>query len=111
MNGIKQGASVFNLKPEMVIAYFIACGVYNNYSGVCYDCIITSGTDSKHSRGSQHPLGYAIDLRISNLPTEKISKITDLIRDSLAGEYQVILETDHIHIEFDPKYSGITYIK
>ncbi len=108
MNGIKQGASVFNLKPEMVMAYFIACGVYNKYG---HDCILTEGTGARHSKGSQHPLGYAIDLRISNLHPEEITKITDLIRASLAGEYQVILETDHIHIEFDPKYSGITYIK
>lgn len=62
---------------------------------------ITSARDGKHMQGSLHYCGLAIDLRIWGLPDP--NAVADRIRRQLDREFDVILESDHLHIEFDPK--------
>jgi hypothetical protein len=50
--------------------------------------------------GSLHYRGFAVDLR---LPTDNKEEIRAELAASLGAEYDVILEIDHIHIEYDPK--------
>lgn len=97
---IKQGVDIRGLKPEMVIAYVIACNVYNKYSALC---TITSALDGVHSVGSLHGKGYALDLRTNNIAPDFVQLIVVDLRVALGSLFDVVLEKDHIHVEFDPK--------
>lgn len=60
---------------------------------------ITSTYEGSHSEGSLHYANLAIDIRRHKKGSHVIS---DLI-GKLGKDYDVILEADHIHIEYDPK--------
>lgn len=62
---------------------------------------VTSVNDGKHGHGSLHPHGKAIDLRRWNVPQPHL--MLQAIRASLPKDFDVILEYDHFHIEYDPK--------
>jgi len=100
----KRGAKIFGLQPVMVFAYLVVRDVYkllNNYE----NCVITSATDGHHSRGSDHYVGNAIDIRTWGFEDMGISVATvaDMIQERLTDEFEVIAEPTHIHIGFDPQ--------
>lgn len=70
---------------------------------------ITSTTDGKHMEGSKHYTGNAIDVGIRSSSTfQFFSKAVQIsivaaIKAILGPDYDVVLEDDHIHIEYDPK--------
>lgn len=67
---------------------------------------ITSANDSKHGDASLHYKNLAFDIRIYNI-TGKVHHEAELWAERLAvalgPEYDVVLEKDHLHIEFDPE--------
>ena len=66
------------------------------------ECVITSLLDGVHSKNSLHYTGNAFDLRVW-IYTEKQKKaVLYQLRKKLGINYDVINETDHIHVEFDP---------
>jgi len=98
---LKDGVSVNGLKPECIIALSICNEVYKNYG---IDMVITSGTEGKHGTNSLHYVGFAFDLRINNIQyASDVDLIYKDIRDALTVEYDVILESDHMHIEYQIK--------
>ena len=62
---------------------------------------LTSGIEGRHSRGSKHYCGHAIDLRTRHL--DDPIAVTNQIKAALGADYDVVLESDHLHIEYDPK--------
>jgi hypothetical protein len=67
---------------------------------------ITSANDSKHMAGSLHFQNRAFDVRIWNIDgnvKEKAAEWLLQIREALGTDYDVLLEGDHLHVEFDPK--------
>ena len=100
MISIKRGAKVNRLQTEMILAVIVANEAYAKYET---ECVITEGVGGKHGRGSRHYVGYAIDLRTRNLHESWREIVADDIRERLGEQYDVILESDHIHVEFDPK--------
>jgi len=97
---IKPGAKVNGIQPEMIIALMVANDVYSKYDTPCG---ITEGTGGKHGTGSLHYVGLAIDIRTRNIVGGKEEFIAQQIRVNLGEQYDVVLESDHIHIEFQPK--------
>jgi len=97
---LKENVSLKGLKPEIIIAVLVANDVYWYYG---HEMVITSVADSKHSRASLHYVGYAVDLRTRNIDEDIVSQIVEQIRGSLTDEFDVIFETNHIHIEYQPK--------
>lgn len=66
--------------------------------------VVTSLRDGKHSAGSLHYSGNAVDLRRWDLDARKItSQVVSQLKSQLGSDYDVILESDHIHVEYDPK--------
>ena len=65
--------------------------------------VITSGRDGKHKTNSLHYAGKAIDIRTRDLKKSLVQKLARALRSKLGGKFDVVVETDHIHIEFDPK--------
>lgn len=68
---------------------------------------VTSLRDGRHSAGSLHYSGNAVDLRIWELNARgKTAEVAARLRAALGADYDVVPEADHIHIEYDPK--GVT---
>lgn len=65
------------------------------------DAIITGGVEERSLVGSLHPEGLAIDLRTRDLHVNQALSIVRLLRQALGDCYDVILESNHIHIEYD----------
>lgn len=66
----------------------------------------TSSSDSKtrHMVGSKHDHGDAVDISIRGLGgAAAVKSIVDNIRRDLGDDYDVLIDKDHIHIEYDPK--------
>lgn len=68
---------------------------------------IASADDSGHSKGSKHYIGDAYDVRTRNMAGgylgSQAQRIYQKLRTRLAPCYDVVLEKDHLHIEYDPK--------
>lgn len=73
------------------------------------DCVITSGIEGEHSRGSLHYVGLAIDFRGNSVVPAVRQAIIKELRDALGDDFDVI-ESNHgaIHIEYQPKTAGGT---
>ena len=93
-------ARIAGLKPEILLAIQIAYSVWPQH----IDMVITSGTElgDFRKKGSKHLSGQAIDIRTHGLDRELVYDLTTFIQDALGTDYDVVLESNHIHIEFDP---------
>lgn len=100
---LKAGVDVSNLQPEILVGILVAQSVYSTYG---FDCIITSLKDGVHSKQSLHyrdGLCRAVDLRINHLPNELVANLAAEIRLRLTTDYDLVQESDHLHLEYDPK--------
>ena len=90
------------VKPELLVIVAALANVAQDTHDVA-QIVITSGTDGKHMEGSKHDTGEAIDVRTRNFPsTQAIYTFAVKMRRRLGANYQVIIERDHIHVEYDP---------
>lgn len=107
---LKDGTKWGDLDPSILLAAIVADGVWQEL-GVLTGATLTSGQDGSHSVASLHypsntPNGKcrAIDIRTRNLDSrEKAQLAAKLLRERLTEDYDVVLETTHIHCELDPK--------
>lgn len=67
--------------------------------------VITSWMDGKHINGSKHFSGLALDFRTRILTESEKHRFTQALRDELGRDFDVVLESDHLHVEYDPKRS------
>jgi hypothetical protein len=65
--------------------------------------VITSILDGKHKPFSKHYEGNAFDIRIIQYLKTHITKLLEQLKKELGPDFDVVLESDHIHIEYDPK--------
>jgi hypothetical protein len=98
----KKGTRLYGVRGELAAALVAIDDVYK-------DCgarlVVTSVMDSKHGDHSYHYEGAAADLRLpsrcgARKPDDEVSAD---IRFALTDEFDVVLEGDHIHVEFDVK--------
>lgn len=94
-----QGARIRNLRGEVLFAVYVADEVFSVH-GV--EAIITSGTDGKHSRGSLHYSGGAVDLRSRDFQPGDAVKAVKELKSRLGPDFDIILERNHIHMEYQP---------
>jgi len=93
--------SLGGLTSNLLFAIVVAEGVYNSH-GV--ELVITSCNDGKHSTTSLHYAGSAVDIRSRNLPEDITpQEVVGDIRQRLSIDFDVIEESDHIHIEYQPR--------
>ena len=98
----KEGVDLTTLQPEAQSAAETAQTVFAEF-GV--EAVVTSTGEGKHKEGSKHKTGQAIDLRTRDFPKGKLKEVVESLAASLGDDYDVVLEKDHIHVEFDPKGS------
>jgi len=95
----KKGVTLFGVSAEILAALVVADSVWKRLGE---ELVVTSITDGKHKFGSLHYLGYAGDVRTRYFQDGGV-EAADQLRDALTDEYDVVLESTHIHIEFQPK--------
>ena len=92
---------LLNLQPQVLFALMVANDVYDQFG---IDCVVTSANDGAHSTTSLHYAGSAVDLRIRNFDNrDDAQEAAFIIADSLNKHFDVLLEDDHIHIEYQPR--------
>lgn len=63
--------------------------------------VVTSAHDGRHSSGTLHDDGLAIDLRVWEFTEAERRAVCEEMADRLGDSYDVVDETDHIHVEYD----------
>jgi len=104
----KHGVKTDRWVPEIWYAIVAAEAIFTEYG---QHLIITSGQDGNHQRASAHYTGRAFDCRIRNfsgypdlgINAPEIQSLFSDLSSGLGPYYDVVLESDHIHVEFDPK--------
>lgn len=94
---IKPGVRVFGARSELVLGLQIVANVYAAFG---FDCVVTSIMEGTHSRASLHYTGVAADLR---LPPSRAVELVAAMQHALGDDFDVVLEADHVHVEFQPK--------
>lgn len=99
---IKRGVRLQGLRPELIPAMMVAQSVYAA-NGCGFE--ITSVVEGAHMRGSLHYSGAAFDCGIAGISALNAKQLSELIRSSLPGDFDVVLELErvHIHVEYQPK--------
>jgi hypothetical protein len=95
---LKDGVRLHGLTTQALLGIVILRDVFENDEE---PFTITSVSDGKHGRKSLHQHGRAFDIRIHDLEDPQDTAI--LCAFALGDEWDVILESDHIHVEWDPK--------
>lgn len=90
------------LPPAMAMAVMLQVA-RDAFNEVGADAIITSAIDSKHGNGSLHYVGHALDFRTKHIEKAQASLVADIMAIALGDDYDVVLESDHLHCEFQPK--------
>lgn len=98
---LKEGVSLRKLSPQATLLAVVMDQIYQA-NGI-RDCVITSGDDGKHRPDSKHYKGDALDFRTRDLTSAKQVKVVAEARAALGRHFDIVLESDHVHAEFDVK--------
>lgn len=85
------------IERAMTIADAISMALDNK------EIVVTSILDGVHSTRSLHYKGLAFDMRIHIYSQSVVKSIMEELEYLLGKNYDVVLEKDHIHVEYDPK--------
>lgn len=96
-----KSVSLEGVSWRMFVAAVVAEAIWKKHGAA--ELVITSANDGKHKSGSLHYQGCALDFRIYNLPKRLWATVTRELQEALGDDlYDVVLEKDHVHCEFDP---------
>jgi len=103
---VKRGVTYSKLCPQAWFALGVAEAVYKQHG---FTLRWTSGDDSHaHRPKSLHNTGMAVDLGIRAIPATTLGAIVrDLTRILDPQGYDVVPESDHVHVEHQPKEAEI----
>lgn len=100
-HGVCLGTELSCIKQGTIKAMVVAAQIYNMFGATL---TVTSVFDGKHKKGSKHYEGLAFDCRTYNLTDKQLQDIYRNLKLGLSGcGYDIVVEKDHIHIEYDPK--------
>ena len=87
----------------------MAEAAYASIMGPEFAVVVTSGNDGKHMDTSLHYKNLALDFRTGHswdppmMSENEAEEIQDELKARLGVGYDVTLEADHLHAEYDPK--------
>ena len=103
---IKATVDLRILAPQWAVAYPIIHYIFRSRG---YACVLTSGNDSHEDKpNSKHHTGEALDFRTRHVPVVDKTLVHQAVQTALGPQWDVLLEnvgkdTEHLHVEFDPK--------
>lgn len=100
---LKVHPSLKGIQPEMSSVFPV---IDETYESLGYEAWLTSGTEGEHNPGSLHPKGLATDWRTNHMREDLVPILVARLKKNLGGvrsEYDVVVEDDHLHVEFDPE--------
>ncbi len=97
---IKSGARVFGIKPELLLALIVADGIWTERGKML---TVTSFTEGKYMPGNLHYKGPGVDFLSNDLGNQEQADLLTTLKSRLGSDWNVLLEGDHYHVEFDPK--------
>ena len=89
--------NIVDLAPQLVMLLPVIDQIYHDEYNT--ELVITSGKHGIHGKGSLHYEGKAVDLRTWNV----IASLVSRLQAALGPNFDVVLEKDHIHVEYQPK--------
>jgi len=95
---LKQDVTMNGIKPELVLGLMVADSIWKKYGE---ELVITSITDSRHSKNSRHYIGLAADLRTRYFDKPTALRVANELKTELGDEFFVLLESTHVHIQFN----------
>lgn len=98
---LKEGVRLTGLSSQAHFALVCAVHVFEELGAS--EFVVTSANDRTHKRGSKHYRGDGLDFRIWVLPEERRAAARERLAHRLGPDFDVILEADHMHVEYDPK--------
>lgn len=99
----KQGVKFYGVKTETLAGIMIASFVYyRNGHALTVLKLVTENPGVERLR-TAHDQGLAFDIRTQMIAKAKQPAMVMSLKDALGDDYDVVLEKDHIHIEFDTK--------
>lgn len=98
VNGVEENVTA---SPQIRAAWTICDEISKRLTGK--ELVITSILDGKHKNESKHYIGQAFDARIFIYTPPQRNQLLKEFKNELGPDYDVILEADHFHIEYDPK--------
>lgn len=98
---LKQGVRIDKLQPQIVLGLITLNDIWERYG--YGPCTVTSCCDGDHQPNSLHYVGRAVDIRTRYLHPDDQKYIVSQIKSALGDNFDVVLEDDHIHLEYDPK--------
>jgi len=96
---IKKGANIQGIDLKMRPVLIHASRVWAKHGK---ELVVTCGLNGAHSAGSLHYYGLALDFRTRYFDQNKVKYIAGELRSILGADYDVIVHSSHIHVEYDP---------
>ena len=103
MIALKQGVDLRGVGTEIVFGAIILDAVFAAHGA---KLLVTACRDGKHMEKSKHYIGDAVDIRLASrwVTTANVDlAVLNEGRAALGDQFDLIIESDHFHLEFDPK--------
>ena|SRR5271157_5246317 len=92
---IKQGVVMCFLNDQIRTALAV---IQEVYEGLLEEPVCTAGCDGNHKVNSKHYVNDAVDLRLPH--KDNIPLIVAQLKAKLGSKFYVLLEVDHIHVQY-----------
>jgi hypothetical protein len=89
---------IFRLEIALAIHH---ASIWSELAGVGVD--VNSGADRAHGPNSLHAWDLAIDLDTARDKIEDLRQLHGYLSRNLPPQYDVVLERDHVHVEWDAR--------
>ena len=82
---------------------------YGEVMGPDFSVVVTSGNDGQHMEKSLHFKNLALDFRTGHnwdaplMSEDEARELCEELKARLGMGFDVVLEKDHVHCEYDPK--------
>ena len=97
---LTEGVRLLGMRPELLLAIVIAAELWGARG---MDLIVTGVTDGERMQDSLYYAGAAVDI---SAPDSAAASLAEELDVALGVEYDVVVETTHIHVEYRPEHGA-----
>lgn len=100
MLALKEGVDIRGIRTEIWAGATIVASCFAEQK---IHCVITSCKEGKHMDKSLHYKGLAVDIRSRDIPLQTAAALIATCKEALGAQFDLVVEGDHWHLEYDPK--------